>query len=51
MLPMKELVTCIIIKLYLVVGHRSLTRDLEVQLAVVTENAGLRHALHKVIYV
>ncbi|KAL5474038.1 hypothetical protein EMCRGX_G028611 [Ephydatia muelleri] len=32
-------------------GHRSLTRDLEVQLAVVTENAGLRHALHKVIYV
>lgn len=36
---------------YLVVGHRSLTRDLEVQLAVVTENAGLRYAFHKVIYV
>ena len=29
-------------------GHRSLTRDLEVQVAMVTENAGLRNALHKV---
>ena len=29
-------------------GHRSLKRDLEIQVAVVTENAGLRHSLHKV---
>ena len=32
----------------LISGHRSLTRDLEVQVAIETTNSGLKEALHKV---
>ena len=31
-------------------GHRSLTRDLEVQIAMATTNVELKQALHKVLY-
>lgn len=33
------------------IGHRSLTRDLEIQVAMVTENPALQQALHNVMYI
>ena len=35
-------------QMFLFTGHRSLSRDLEAQVALVTENEELREALHEV---